>query len=114
MRSDEVLRRAHLYLGGGQSVILDGTWRDARQRERAHKLADETAAPIVGFTCSVPLDEASARIQYRPATTSDATPQIAAALAEHNGASHVGHPINTGRPLAYSIAEAEQICCLAI
>lgn len=61
----------------------------------------------------MPLDEASARIQNRPATTSDARPQIAAALAEHNGASHVG-PINTGLPLAYSIAEAEQICCLAI
>lgn len=111
---DEVLRHAHLYLCGGHSVILDGTWRDARQRERARKLADETAAPIVEFTCSVPLDEASARIRSRPATTSDATPQIAAALAEHNGASQAGHPIDTGRPLADSVAEAEQICCLAI
>jgi hypothetical protein len=82
--------------------------------ERAGKLADDIAARIVELTCSVPLDEAAARIQKRPASTSDATPQIAVALAEHNGASHAGHPINTGRPLAESIAEAEQICCLAI
>jgi uncharacterized protein len=111
---DEMLRRAHLNLRSGRSVTLDGTWRDARQQERARELADETASPIVEFTCLVPLDEASARIRNRSATTSDATPQIAAALAEHNGASHAGHPINTGRPLAESIAEAEQICCLAI
>lgn len=111
---DELLRYPHVYLGAGQSVILDGTWRDERQRDRARKLGDETAARIVEFTCSVPLEEAAARIQNRPSTTSEATPQIAAALAEHNGASHTGHPINTGRPLAESIAEAEQICCLAI
>ena len=106
---DEMLRRAHLNLRSGWSVTLDGTWRDARQRERARELADETASPIVEFTCLVPLDEASARIRNRSATTSDATPQIAAALAEHNGASHAGHPINTGRPLAESIAEAELV-----
>ena len=106
---DEVLRRAHLDLCGGQSVILDGSWRDARQRHRARELADETASPIVEFTCLVPLDEASARIRNRSATTSDATPQIAVALAERNGESHVGHLINTGRPLAESIAEAEEL-----
>ena len=111
---DEVLRRAHLHLGGGRTVILDGTWRDTRQLERARMLADETAAQIVEFTCSVPQAEASARIQNRTATTSDATPQIAAALAEHNGASQAGHPIDTGRPLADSVAQAQEICCLAI
>jgi len=106
---DEVLRRAQLDLCGGQSVILDGSWRDARQRQRARGLAGQTASPIVEFTCLVPLDEASARIRNRSATTSDATPQIAVALAERNGESHVGHLINTGRPLAESIAEAEQL-----
>jgi len=109
---DELLRYPHLYLRAGQSVILDGTWRDARQRERARKLADETASPIVEFTCSVPLDEASARIHNRPATSSDATPHIAAALTDHNGASPAGHLIDTGRPLADSVAEAEEMCCL--
>ena len=34
---DEVLRRACLLLSGGSSVILDGTWRDPRQRELARE-----------------------------------------------------------------------------
>ena len=42
---DEVLRRARLSLSNGSSVILDGTWRDARQRERARKLAADNAGP---------------------------------------------------------------------
>jgi len=109
---DELLRCPHVYLCAGQSVILDGTWRDARQRDRARKLADDTAARIVEFTCSLPLDEASARIRNRSATTSDATPQIAAALTEHNGGWFEAHPIDTGRPLANSVAAAHEICFL--
>ena len=50
---DAVLRRAHLDLKGGHSVILDGTWRDSRQRAHARSIADQTATPIVEFTCSV-------------------------------------------------------------
>jgi hypothetical protein len=111
---DEVLRRAHLCLSTGTSVILDGTWRDNRQRECARGLADQTSSPIVELTCSVPLENASARIQTRRMTTSDATPRIAAALAEHTDASTDGHLIDTSRPLADSVEEAEQICCLAI
>src|SRR5215208_3176600 len=109
---DEVLRRAEVMLCDGSSVILDGTWRDSRQRKRARQLADQTDSPLVEFACSVSLEDASARIQGRSASTSDATPEIAAALAET--ASFDGHHIDTGRPLAESVAEAQQICCLAI
>jgi uncharacterized protein len=111
---EEVLRRAHRLLCGGTSVILDGTWRDARMRKRARRMAAESATPMVEFTCSVPLDQATDRIKARPASTSDATPEIAAALAEHDGAWLGGHRIDTSRPLADSVAEAQQICCLAI
>jgi hypothetical protein len=68
----------------------------------------------VELRCTVPLDEASERIENRRATTSDATPQIAAAMSEQTSAPTVGHPIDTTRPLADSVAEARQICCLAI
>ncbi len=95
---DLMLRRAHMYLGGGQSVMLDGTWRDAQQRERARGLAAETVSPIVEVTCTAPLGEAAARIQRRSSTTSDATPEIAAALATHNDGWY----------------EAREICCPAI
>ncbi|HEX9833235.1 MAG TPA: AAA family ATPase [Mycobacterium sp.] len=111
---DEVLRRAHTLLGRGVSVILDGTWRDPVHRARARRLAGQTQSPIVELTCTVPLDEASERIDTRRATTSDATPQIAAAMSEQTATPIVGHPIDTTRPLADSVAEARQICCLAI
>lgn len=110
---EEVLRRAHALLSGGSSVILDGTWRDSLHRERARRVASETATPLVEFTCSVPLEEASARIEGRGATTSDATPGIAAALAQLDTDLFDGHHIDTGRPLAESVAEATQLCCLA-
>ena len=111
---DEVLRRARRSLSNGSSVILDGTWRDARQRERARSLGEQVATPIVEFSCSVPLKEASRRIQERSGTNSDATPHIAAALAKGSGKSSYAHSIDTSRPLTDSVAEAQRICCLAI
>jgi len=111
---DAVLRRAEVALAGGRSVILDGTWRDPCQRERARKLAEESASALVEFTCAVSLEDASARIRERAATTSDATPAIAAALADHDGAVRDGHLIETSRPLAESVAQAEEICQRAI
>lgn len=111
---DEVLRRAHLRLSGGSAVILDGTWRDAHQRERARKLADETVSPIVEFTCSLPMGQASDRIKDRRASSSDATPEIAAALAELDTKSDGSYHIDTSRPLAESVAEVQKICRLAI
>ena len=111
---DEVLRQARESLTGGQSVVLDGTWRDAHQRQRARLLGDETGSPMVELTCSLPLVDASARIRSRRETTSDATPEIAEALAEQARGPLAGHPIDTSRSLADSVAEAQQICCLAL
>jgi aminoglycoside phosphotransferase family enzyme/predicted kinase len=108
----EVLRRADELLRGGSSVVLDGTWRDAQQRDSARRLGDRTNSPMVELTCSLPLVEASARIRARRESSSDATPQIAAALAKD--ISETGHRIDTSRPLADSVAEAQQICCLAV
>jgi len=111
---DEVLRRARVLLGRGLSVILDGTWRDPVQRERARRVASATSSAIVELTCAAPLVEASARIQSRGVTDSDATPAIAAALSEGAAAHTDGYLIDTTRPLEESVAEARQICCLAI
>lgn len=111
---DEVLRRARLSLSGGSSVILDGTWRDAHQRERARHVADETVSTIVEFTCSVPLEQASGRIKDRPASSSDATPEIAAALGEFDTESFGTYHIDTSRSLADSVAEVQKTCRRAI
>ncbi|CAA0128621.1 putative protein [Mycolicibacterium vanbaalenii] len=108
---DAVLREAQVWLRAGHSVILDGTWRDAGQRDRAHDLADRTSAALVEFTCSVPIAEASARIEHRPRSNSDATPEIAAALADADSHRSGAHDIDTSRPLADSVKEAIEICC---
>jgi aminoglycoside phosphotransferase family enzyme/predicted kinase len=110
----EVLSRASTALRAGKSVILDGTWRDPGHREEARAIASRSAAPMVELTCSVPLDEAAVRIVRRPASTSDATPEIAAAMSEPSDSMYSGHVIDTTRPLAESVEEAQQICCLAI
>jgi predicted kinase len=111
---DEVLRQAGLLLRRGTSVILDGTWRDQRQRERARKLAADNAVPLVELTCTLPLEAAAARIVDRTESSSDATPQIAAALATDQSLSSSEYHIDTRQPLADSVAEAHRICCLAI
>ena len=111
---DEVLRRARTALSGGLSVVLDGTWRDASQRAQARQIAHETVSAITEFTCSLTLREAKDRILSRQASASDATPEIAAALTHSDTRSPDSHQIDTSRPIAESVAEAEQICCLAI
>ena len=111
---DEVLRRARWSLDRGVSVILDGTWRDPVQRERARQLAGQTNSPIVELACAVPVEEAAARIENRHGTTSDATPQIAARMSGVTTVPIDGYVIDTSRPLADSVTEARQICCLAI
>jgi aminoglycoside phosphotransferase family enzyme/predicted kinase len=110
----EVLQQAGLMLRHGTSVILDGTWRDQRQRERARKLAADNAVPLVELTCCLPVEVAAARIEGRAESSSDATPQIAAALETNQSSSSGGYHIDTGRPLADSVAEAHRLCCLTI
>jgi predicted kinase len=110
----EMLQRARPRLGAGRTVILDGTWRDAGERERAHALAAETASSAIEFTCTVPVREASARIAARRESSSDATPQIAAALGKVGADGTTSFSIDTARPLADSVAEAQRLCCLTL
>lgn len=111
---DEVLRRAEVRLSSGQSVILDGTWRDPQQRNRAHELARQTSVPMVELNCSLPLAEASGRIQRRTNSNSDATPDIAAALVAAGDGRSQAHDIDTSRSLPDAVKQAQEICCLAI
>lgn len=106
---DEVLRRSQESLVNGQSVILDGTWRDPRMRAHAYRLAAESHSAIVELMCSASSDLAAGRISTRRPGSSEVTPQIAAALAA-DGAGWAGwdsaHRIDTSRPLPQVLAEA--------
>jgi uncharacterized protein len=109
-----VLRRAHLRLCEGRTVVLDGTWADPRHREQARQLSQTTAARLLEFVCAAPLDAAVARIRTRTGTSSQATPEIATALAGRETEVWPGaHRLDTARPPADSLAEALQICRLA-
>jgi predicted kinase len=108
-----VLRRAHLSIGEGRTVVLDGTWGDPRHRGRARQLSQTTAARMLEFVCAAPLDATVARIRTRTETSSQATPEIATALAERDADVWPGaHRLDTTRPPADSLAEAQEICRL--
>lgn len=109
-----MLRRSRVLLAHGRSVILDGTWRDAQHREDAREVARKAHCPTVELACSVAIDEAVARIDSRVSATSDANPQIAAAIARDQQTWVGAHHIDTARPLGDSVAEAQEICCVAI
>ncbi|TPG32720.1 AAA family ATPase [Mycolicibacterium hodleri] len=111
---DAALHRASVALANGQSVVLDGTWRDPAQRRRAHDTARQHACPVVELACTVPLGEARRRIAARVETNSDATPHIADVVAGEGDEWGGFHPIDTHGLLSDSVAEAHQICCLAI
>lgn len=108
---EAVLQRADLHLCRGESVILDGTWRDPHQRRQARELADATSSTITEFVCTTSQDTAASRIDTRSTTTSDATPQIAAALGTRDHGWEGAHRIDTDRPVADSVTEAQKLCC---
>jgi uncharacterized protein len=79
------LRRAQALLSEGQSVILDGTWRDPQLRAQAYRVAVETHSALVDLICVASTDMAAERIKERRGGNSDVTPQIADALDVHDG-----------------------------
>lgn len=103
------LRRAGQFLANGQPVILDGTWRDPQVRALAHRLATETHSALVELMCAVPVDAAAGRIKTREPGNSDATPEIAAALAAQHNGWDTAHILQTDRPLEDSLREARDI-----
>ncbi|HVL27910.1 MAG TPA: AAA family ATPase, partial [Acidimicrobiales bacterium] len=85
----ELLERARRRLGGGETVVLDASWRDRAWRDRAVALARETCSDLVELRCVAPLDVAVARVRERArggGDPSDATPEVVRAMAgAHDG-----------------------------
>jgi hypothetical protein len=103
------LRRARALLSNGQSVILDGTWRNPQIRAQAHRLATETLSALVELRCSATVDMAADRITTRRTGNSDVTPEIAAALASAQSGWDTAHRIDTSRTLEHSVREAHDV-----
>ena len=73
--------RAKSHLEQGRSVILDASWTDHRQLLEAAGLAIAADATHVTLQCVAPMALAASRIEERAKGDSDATPQIARAMA---------------------------------
>lgn len=77
----ELLRRAGVLLGRGESVLLDASWGAAAHRDRAAGLARDRHATLHQLRCTVAPAEARRRILARVGGPSDATPAVAEAMA---------------------------------
>lgn len=78
---DRMLARARTELELGRSVILDASWTDPEYRSRAIELADHSHSDLLAFRCECPPSVAAAHLRDRPHGDSEATPEIAAAMA---------------------------------
>lgn len=111
----EVLRRAQLHLANGRSVILDGTWRDPQRRSQVRHLAAQTHSIALELQCSAPTSTAVQRVGDRPVgAVSDATPEIAGALAAAARDWPEAHRIETNRPMPESVVVAEELWRAAV
>lgn len=80
----EMRRRAAAFLSGGQSVILDGSYKRARERELVRQLARERQAVALFVYCECPPAEARRRLNLRrtdPRAVSDGRLELFAAQA---------------------------------
>ncbi|MFI6985943.1 AAA family ATPase [Embleya sp. NPDC050154] len=101
-----LLSRAFALLSRGESVVLDATWSDARQREAAVDMAERAHADLVALHCQAPNEVSAARLTARAAGASDADLDVATAMAaiEPPWTEAVG--IDTGGSLETAVAQA--------
>lgn len=105
---DELLDRARGLLARGVSVILDASWTGQEDRRRAETLAGDVAAELIALRCACPRDLAHQRIGDRRGSESDATAEIADAMAASDVAWPGAGTLDTSAPLIETVAVAEE------
>nr|MBO2501665.1 gluconate kinase [Thermoanaerobacterales bacterium] len=105
----ELLARAEVALGMGEIVVLDASWSDRAQRDLARAVAHRTHAEVVELRCEVDPAVAAERIRARAergGDPSDATPEIAAAMAARADPWPEAVPISTAEDVSVTVARA--------
>ncbi len=105
----EMLREAEDLLCLGQHVVLDATWSAAEHRAAARAVAERTASALVELRCVTAEAVAAERIARREraeAHGSEATPAVAAAMAERFSAWPEAVELDTTRPVDRTVADA--------
>lgn len=91
---DELLRRCEQALSGGESIVLDATFRNAHQRDRVHLLAETHGVPIEQFVVTADEDVVQSRLSDRDGL-SDADFDVYQELAnEFDPVEHSAHYID--------------------
>ncbi|MFE2870970.1 AAA family ATPase [Embleya sp. NPDC059259] len=101
-----LLDRASALMSSGESVVLDATWSDTKQRESALRMAEHACADLVALHCRVPDDVATARLNNRAPGVSDADADVAAAMAARERPWPKAVTIDTGGPLESAVVQA--------
>ena len=105
----ELVARAERLVSLGEPVVLDATWATPAQRERARALSQSVAAEIVELRCEVSPAVAANRVARRTAHHgSDATPDVAAALARAAHPWPEAHSVDTSGGEEEALSEAQQ------
>jgi predicted kinase len=105
----ELLRRADLLLGRGESVVLDATWTHAEDRQAARLVADRSWADLVEIRCATGPASARERIATRPTgrdARSDADADVATRLRAAADRWPDACVVDTSGPLAGSVDAA--------
>jgi aminoglycoside phosphotransferase family enzyme/predicted kinase len=99
---------AGLLLEAGESVIMDATWADPAQRDRARELASCYGADLYEIECRVDDELARQRVERRqqtPGDASDATVDIVEQFAHERQRWPSAHAVDTSEPLETSVDE---------
>jgi len=94
----ELLVRARAELVMGRTVVLDATWSHPQWRKAAACLAAETSTDLVELRCVAPVGVAAERVSRRLKSAedpSDATEEVAWALAGRDGQWTTAHAVDT-------------------
>jgi uncharacterized protein len=105
----EMLRRARLLLGLGESVVLDASWGSADARAAAHAVADATSSDVREICCSAPQGVALHRIASRRHSqhvVSDADEAVAVALSQERAPWAGASTLDTTGPVTASLDTA--------
>jgi predicted kinase len=114
---ETMLERARTALELGEPVVLDGSWSDSRWRSVAASLASDTLSDLVELCCVAPAEAAAARIRARESAEvdpSDATPAVAAAMAEEMDAWPSAAGIDTSGTPEQSLSNASAALARAL
>lgn len=104
-----MLQDAEELLGLGHHVILDATWNDEAERRMAREVAAATASDLTELRCVAPATVGVDRIRHRLAAgrdPSEATPEVAAAMAARFAPWPEAHEVDTVGPLGAALREA--------